>query len=78
MGLSQDMAESFRVFQSRILTEYDKMGDEYGLIVMDATKSIEEQQETMRQLVSKALEDYKPKRGTYGKRTLFWRRFDQP
>ena len=78
MGLSHDVVESFRIFQSRILNEYDKMVDEYGLIVMDATKSIEQQQEEMRRLVSEALEHYKPKRGTYGKRTLFWRRFDLP
>lgn len=78
MGFSQDLVESFRIFQSRILNEYDKIVDEYGLITMDAQQPIETQQEHMRQLVSKALEDYKPKRGTYGKRTLFWRRFDVP
>lgn len=79
MGLSQDMTESFRVFQSRILLEYDKIVSEYGLITMDATKEIEEQQNDMRQLVFKALEHYKPKRGTHGKReTVFWRRFAVP
>lgn len=76
MGFSQDLVESFRIFQSRILSEYDKIVDEFGLITMDAQQPIEAQQEHMRQLVSKALENYKPKRGTYGKRTLFWRRFD--
>lgn len=76
MGFSQDLVESFRIFQGRILNEYDKIVDEYGLITMDAQQPIETQQEHMRQVVSKALEDYKPKRGTYGKRTLFWRRFD--
>jgi dTMP kinase len=76
MGLSQDMRESFRIFQSRILAEYDKIVSEYGLITMDATREIEEQQNEMRRLVSEALEHYKPKRGTHGKRTLFWRRFD--
>lgn len=79
MGLSQDMTESFRLFQSRILLEYDKIVSEYGLITMDATKEIEEQQNEMRQLVSTALEHYKPKRGTHGKReTVFWRRFAVP
>lgn len=79
MGLSQDMTESFRLFQSRILLEYDKIVSEYGLITMDATKEIEEQQNDMRQLVFKALEHYKPKRGTHGKReTVFWRRFAVP
>lgn len=78
MGLSQDLTESFRIFQSRILTEYDKIVSEYGLTTMDAMKEIEEQQNEMRRLVSQALEQYKPKRGTHGKRTLFWRRFDVP
>ncbi len=76
LGLSQDMVESFRIFQSRILAEYDKIVDEYGLVTMDAVLDIEEQQERMRQIVSEALQDYKPKRGTHGKRSLFWRRFD--
>lgn len=78
MNLSQDVIESFRIFQSRILTEYDKIVDEFGLITMDATTDIETQQNEMRQLVEKALADYKPRRGTHGRRTLFWRRFDVP
>lgn len=76
MGLSPDITESFRIFQSRILSEYDKIVDEYGLTIMDATREIEEQQEDMRAVVTKTLEDYKPKRGGYGKRSaVFWRRF---
>lgn len=78
MNLSQDVTESFRIFQSRILTEYDKNVDEFGLITMDATTDIETQQNEMRQLVAKALDGYKPRRGTHGRRTLFWRRFDVP
>ncbi|MGH7260139.1 MAG: dTMP kinase [Nitrospiraceae bacterium] len=79
MGLSQDVTESFRIFQSRILSEYDKIVDEYQLTVMDATKEIEEQQEDMRVVVTTLLEHYKPKRGGYDKRaTVFWRRFGVP
>jgi len=79
MNLSQDVTESFRIFQSRILDEYDKIVSEYGLITMDATQEIEDQQNEMRRLVSQALEQYRPTRGTYGRRTaLFWRRFDEP
>ena len=79
MGISQDVTESFRIFQSRILAEYDKIVDEYGLTVMDGTQEIEEQQDDMRAVVTKALEHYKPKRGGYGKRaTVFWRRFGVP
>ncbi|HLZ35856.1 MAG TPA: dTMP kinase [Nitrospira sp.] len=76
MNLSQDLTESFRMFQSRILAQYDKIVDEYQLITMDATKDITEQQDAMRRLVDEALKDYKPRRGTHGRRSLFWRRFD--
>jgi dTMP kinase len=78
LNLSPDVTESFRLFQSQILAEYDKLVDEYGLLTMDATQDIETQQEHMRALVESALRGYKPKRGTYGRRTLFWRRFDVP
>jgi dTMP kinase len=76
MNLSPDLTQSFQIFQSRILMEYDKIVEEYGLLTMDATQDIETQQELMRTLVSDTLRGYKPKRGTYGRRTLFWRRFD--
>ena len=78
MNLSQDVTESFRIFQSRILAQYDKIVDEYQLITLDATKKITQQQEAMRCLVDEALKDYKPRRGTHGRRSLFWRRFDIP
>lgn len=77
MNLSQDITESFRIFQSRILAQYDKIVDEYQLITMDATQDIAAQQDTMRRLVAEALTDYKPRRGTHGRRS-FWRRFDVP
>ena len=78
LGLSQDINESFLLFQSRILTEYDKIVHEFGLTVMDATKDITAQQTDMRSMVSAALAQYKLRRGTHGRRTLFWRRFDVP
>lgn len=78
LQLSPDVTESFRLFQSRILAQYDKIVEEYGLITMDATQEIETQQNQMRALVAEALRDYKPKRGTHGRRTVFWRRFDLP
>ena len=78
MNLSPDLTESFGLFQSQILAEYDKIVEEFGLLTMDATQDIETQQEHMRMLVEDALRGYKPRRGTYGRRTLFWRRFDVP
>lgn len=51
LGLSGDIEESFRIFQSRILDEYEAMISEAGFHVIDATASIEEQQQQMRQVV---------------------------
>src|SRR5262249_26860313 len=55
LELSGDIEESFRIFQSRIIEEYEKMVDEFGLVVIDATRSIEEQQAEMRRIVTEAL-----------------------
>lgn len=51
LGLSTDPYESFKLFQSRILEEYDKMVDEFGLTVIDATAPLLEQQELVRSIV---------------------------
>ena len=55
LGLSDDIEESFRVFQSRIVDEYEKMVEEFNLVAIDATRSIEEQQADVRSIVSEAL-----------------------
>jgi dTMP kinase len=51
LGLSSDLEESFRIFQGRILAEYDKMAAEMGFHIIDATQSIEDQQRQMRAIV---------------------------
>src|SRR4030088_746416 len=51
LGLSNDPRESFRLFQQRIVNEYEAMADEFELTVMDATLPIPEQQRQMRKLV---------------------------
>jgi dTMP kinase len=50
LGLSEDPDESFRVFQGRIIEEYETMVPEFALTVIDATLPIEVQQAQMRQL----------------------------
>ena len=60
LGLSEDPKESFRLFQSRILEEYDRIAGEYGLTVMDAAMSISRQQALVRDIVKKALKGYRP------------------
>jgi dTMP kinase len=56
MDWAVDAEDSFRIFQGRILDEYDRMVDEYGLTVIDATRSIEKQQREMRAIVRQHLE----------------------
>jgi dTMP kinase len=53
--LSVDIEESFRLFQGAVVEEYDRMIDEFGLVVIDATGSIEAQQMQMRAIVTQAL-----------------------
>jgi dTMP kinase len=57
MGWSDNPEKSFTVFQGKILAEYDKMVSEFGLTLIDATRSIEEQQREMRQLIKSHLEN---------------------
>ena len=56
MKLGDDIYESFRIFQGKVLDEYDRLVDEFGLSVVNATGSITEQQRTLRKLVSQHLE----------------------
>jgi dTMP kinase len=50
LGLSDDPTESFRLFQGRIIDEYEKMISEFGLTVVDATLPVEVQQAQVRQI----------------------------
>ncbi len=55
LGLSRNVVESFRLFQGRILEEYEAMTAEMGFHVIDATGSIEQQQREMRRIVMEEL-----------------------
>jgi dTMP kinase len=56
LGLSDDPEESFRLFQGRIIEEYEKMVPEFDITVIDATQPIEKQQAQMRQIVKARLD----------------------
>jgi dTMP kinase len=56
MGWSTNLVESFTLFQGKVLDEYDRLVDEFGLSVVDATGSITDQQRTFRRLVAQHLE----------------------
>lgn len=53
IGLSDNPLESFKLFQARIIEEYELMIDEFNFTVMDATRTIEDQQRQLRSIVKK-------------------------
>jgi dTMP kinase len=58
LGLSRNIEESFRLFQGRILDEYEAMAEEVGFEVIDATQSIEQQQQQMRAIVMRKIGEH--------------------
>jgi len=59
LGLANDLVSSFKLFQGKILEEYGRITTEYGLTEIDATQSIGDQQQIVRQYLDQTLEDYK-------------------
>ena len=57
MGFSNNRQESFRIFQSSLLDEYEEMTEEFGLITIDATQPIAVQQQQVRRYVEPLIED---------------------
>ena len=59
MGWSSNAIESFRIFQGKVLEEYDRIVEEFELGVISAEGSITDQQRTFRRIVSQhlAIED---------------------
>ena len=53
LNWSTNPIESFRLFQGKVLDEYDRIVDEYGLSVISAVGSITEQQRLVRDLIAK-------------------------
>src|SRR2546429_398333 len=56
LGLSYDRAESFRLFQARILEEYDKMVDSDSFVVLDGTMPVNKLQKQMREIVASKID----------------------
>jgi dTMP kinase len=52
LGLSNDLYESFQLFQGRIKEEYSRLAEEYRFTVMDASRPIEAQQQLVRSIVA--------------------------
>jgi dTMP kinase len=56
LGWSNNPVDSFRLFQGKVLGEYDRLVDEYGLEVVSAVGSITDQQRVVRSLVAKHID----------------------
>jgi dTMP kinase len=61
LHLHPDPHESFKIFQGRVLDEYDKMTKQNEFVVLDATGSISEQQRRVREVVEAQLLEYSRK-----------------
>ena len=55
LNLSNDPFESYRIFQGRIVGEYEKMAQHEGFTVIDGTLDIEQQQKTVRKRVAREI-----------------------
>ena len=60
LNLSNDPYDSYRIFQSRIIEQYESMIKSEGFIVIDGTSGIEEQQQLVR---NKIIEIFSHKEG---------------
>ncbi|MGD2106569.1 MAG: dTMP kinase [Nitrosopumilaceae archaeon] len=55
LNLSKDIYDSFRIFQSKIVDQYEEMSKREDFYIMDATAQIPEQQKIMREKIRKLL-----------------------
>jgi dTMP kinase len=56
MRWSADPVESFRLFQSKISMEYERMRDKFDFVVIDAGRTIPEQQEEVRGIIHRKID----------------------
>ena len=55
LKLSNDPYESYMIFQGRVINEYQKMVDEFGLVKLDAMDSIHSKQVAIRRMLKEIL-----------------------
>jgi dTMP kinase len=56
LGLSSDIYESFRLFQGRVMAQYDQLANDFGFTVVDATRNVYEQQQSIRALIARTVD----------------------
>jgi dTMP kinase len=55
LNLSNDPYESYRIFQSRIINQYESLSSSENFTIVDGTMEIEESQRFLRSVVMKLL-----------------------
>jgi dTMP kinase len=60
LDLSNDIYESYRIFQSKIIEEYDKLITKENFVVIDGTYNIEQQQQLVRDKFNEIIMKTKP------------------
>lgn len=56
LGLSSDIYESFRIFQARVMEQYDALAGEFAFTVIDATRNVYEQQQSIRAMIGQQVD----------------------
>ncbi len=69
LGLSKDKVTSFRLFQKKVIQQYEKMSEEFGFTIVDGGTSVEKQQKDVRTAVKKALEGWSGQPDTVNAKT---------
>ena len=70
LNLSNDPYESYRIFQGRVVEQYESMIGPENFVVVDGTTDIEEQQKAVRQKVTEVFSRM-PKRKAQAKEQLY-------
>lgn len=58
LGLSDNKITSFRLFQQRIVDEYERMVNEFNFTVLDGTQPVQLQQKNVRAIIKKNLQGW--------------------
>lgn len=56
LGMSNDITESFRIFQGRIMEQYDRLADEFAFTTIDATRNVFDQQQDVRRIIGEGID----------------------
>jgi dTMP kinase len=56
LNLSTDIYESFRVFQGRVMEQYEGLAAEFAFTTIDATRNVHDQQQEVRRIIGEGVD----------------------